>query len=454
MEKVIVSVIIPCYKQAHFLRDAINSVKCQTFKAWEIIVVNDGSPDNTTETANLLGVRCIEKKNGGLSSARNAGIKAAKGEFILPLDADDKIHPEFLEKTMTMMDEVDVVGTWFKTFGNSNREHQRYVTNVDSNYLRSQNPVTCCSLFRKSMWKDIGGYDEKMNDGYEDWDFWLSAAEHGYKIQILPEYLFYYRKHSVSMLRDAQSKHDQILEHMKTKRSVTKSLIDVVIPVGTGSVNSNNELRFCLRSIEKNLRGYRNIWIVGFMPKWLKNLKHITFKEYHPKANNIHDKIKAACEHPEVSDEFIMFNDDYFLTSEVQAVIYPNYYSRQALADVMGRKRSDPYRRLVVDTINETRMIDYYDIHVPLRIKKSEFLSMPYNRNYEGGILVKSSYAKHAQVQGIDRLDPIIRNKATRDEIENMEIFTDVISIHDEAINQEFIDWVQERYPHKCSYEA
>ncbi len=184
MEKVIVSVVIPCYKQAHFLKDAINSVKCQTFTAWEIIVVNDGSPDNTTETANLLGVRCIEKKNGGLSSARNAGIKAAKGEFILPLDADDKIHPEFLEKTMTMMDEVDVVGTWFKTFENSNREHQRYVTNVDSNYLRSQNPVTCCSLFRKSMWKDIGGYDEKMNDGYEDWDFWLSAAEHGYKIQI------------------------------------------------------------------------------------------------------------------------------------------------------------------------------------------------------------------------------------------------------------------------------
>jgi glycosyltransferase involved in cell wall biosynthesis len=454
MEKVIVSVVIPCYKQAHFLKDAINSVKCQTFTAWEIIVVNDGSPDNTTETANLLGVRCIEKKNGGLSSARNAGIKAAKGEFILPLDADDKIHPEFLEKTMTMMDEVDVVGTWFKTFENSNREHQRYVTNVDSNYLRSQNPVTCCSLFRKSMWKDIGGYDEKMKDGYEDWDFWLSAAEHGYKIKILPKYLFFYRKHSVSMLRDAQSKHDQIVEYMKTKRSVTRSLIDVVIPVGTGSVNSNNELRFCLRSIEKNLRGYRNIWIVGFMPKWLKNLKHIPFKEYHPKANNIHDKIKAACEHPEVSDEFILFNDDYFLTSELQATTYPHYYSRQALADVMERKRSDPYRRLVVDTINETRMIDYYDIHVPMRIKKSEFLSMTYNRNYEGGILVKSSYAKHAQVQGIDRLDPIIRNKATRDEIENMEIFTDVISIHDEAINQEFIDWVQERYPHKCSYEA
>lgn len=454
MEKIIVSVVIPCYRQAHFLKDAINSVKCQTFKAWEIIVVNDGSPDNTTETANLLGVRCIEKKNGGLSSARNAGIKAARGEFILPLDADDKIHPEFLEKTMAMMDNCDIASTWLKTFGDRSNTWGSEFLHPGTSEIRSKNLINCCSLFRKSMWQKIGGYDEKMKDGYEDWDFWLSACEHGYKIQILPEYLFYYRKHSVSMLKDARSKHDQILDYMKTKRSVTKSLIDVVIPVGTGSVNSNNELRFCLRSIEKNLRGYRNIWIVGFMPKWLKNLKHIPFKEYHPKANNIHDKISAACEHPEVSDEFILFNDDYFLTGETHATIYHNFYSRQALADVMERKRSDPYRRLVVDTINETGMNQYYDIHMPMRMKKSLFLSMPYNRNYEGGILVKSSYAKHAGINGIDTLDPIIRTKATRDEIENMEIFTDVISIHDEAINQEFIDWVQERYPHKCSYEV
>lgn len=449
-----VSVVIPCYKQGHFLKDAIESVRCQTYKDYEIIVVNDGSPDNTTEVANLLGARCIEKKNGGLSSARNAGIKAAKGEYILPLDADDKIHPEFLSKTMALMSEADVVGTWFKTFGNSNREHQRYVTNVDANYLRSQNPVTCCSLFRKSMWKDIGGYDEKMKDGYEDWDFWLSSAEKGYKIRIIPEYLFYYRKHSVSMLKDARSKHDQILQYMRTKRSVTKSLIDVVIPMGTGSVNSNNELRFCLRSIEKNLRGYRNIWIVGFMPKWMRNLKHIPFKEYHPKANNIHDKIKAACEHPEVSDEFIMFNDDYFLTCETQATTYPYCFSDDAFQEVMNRPKADPYRRLVVDTINETGMKEYYDIHCPVRIKKSVFLSMPYNRNYEGGILVKSSYAKHANVHGIPTHDGIIRNKMTREQIENMEVFTDCISIHDEAINQDFISWVQDRYPHKCSYEV
>lgn len=449
-----VSIVIPCYKQAHFLKDAIESVKCQTYKDYEIIVVNDGSPDNTTEVANLLGARCIEKKNGGLSSARNAGIKAAKGEFILPLDADDKIHPEFLAKTMALMSEADIVSTWLRTFGNESREWGYLKLNPILSEIRSINPINCCSLFRKSMWKDIGGYDEKMKDGYEDWDFWLSAAEKGYKIKIIPEYLFYYRKHSVSMLKDARSKHDQILEYMRTKRSVTKSLIDVVIPMGTGSVNSNNELRFCLRSIEKNLRGYRNIWIVGFMPKWMRNLKHIPFKEYHPKANNIHDKIKAACEHLEVSDEFIMFNDDYFLTCETQATTYPYCYSREAMIEVMARPKADPYRRLVVDTITETGIKEYYDIHCPMRIKKSEFLSMPYNRNYECGLLVKSSYAKHAGVQGTPAHDAIIRKKMTREQIKKMEVFTDCISVHDEAINQDFIDWVQERYPHKCSYEV
>ena len=67
---------------------------------------------------------------------------------------------------------------------------------------------------------------------------------------------------------------------------------------------------------------------------------------------------------------------------------------------------------------------------------------------------MKSSYAKHAGVQGTLTHDAIIRKKMTREQIENLEVFTDVISVHDEAINQDFIDWVQDRYPHKCSYEV
>ena len=92
-----VSIIIPVYNHAQWLPDAISSALNQTVPC-EVIVVNDGSPDNTSEVAKMFDVKLIEKENGGLTSARNAGIKEATGEWILTLDADDKIAPDFVEK--------------------------------------------------------------------------------------------------------------------------------------------------------------------------------------------------------------------------------------------------------------------------------------------------------------------------------------------------------------------
>ncbi|MEJ0030732.1 MAG: glycosyltransferase family A protein [Bacteroidota bacterium] len=97
-----VSIIVPCYNQAEFLADVLNSVISQTYSDWECIVVDDGSPDNTTEVAAQFTSRdqrisVVTKKNGGLSDARNFGILRSKGKYILPLDADDRIGPDYLK---------------------------------------------------------------------------------------------------------------------------------------------------------------------------------------------------------------------------------------------------------------------------------------------------------------------------------------------------------------------
>ena len=104
-EKGMVSVIVPCYNQAIYLPEALNSLLAQTYQCWEAIVVNDGSPDETEKVAleytwKDSRIKYVFKENGGLSSARNKGIELAQGEFILPLDADDIIHPEYMEKAM------------------------------------------------------------------------------------------------------------------------------------------------------------------------------------------------------------------------------------------------------------------------------------------------------------------------------------------------------------------
>ena len=455
MEKVGVTVVIPCFNQAHFLKDCIDSVRAQTVKVAEIIVIDDGSPDNTSEVANKLGVRCIRQTNKGLSAARNTGIRASKTEYVLPLDADDMLHPDFLAKTLPYMERYDIVSTWLRTFGNENRKWGSDKYEPSIGLMKSQNQINCCSLFRRSMWQKVGGYDEGMIIGFEDWEFWLRSMDNGFNIRIVPEYLFMYRRHGVSMFREAQKKRDEILDYMARKRSITGELIDVVIPLGKGSTSANNELRFCLRSIEQYLEGYRNIWIIGQKPKFLKNVNHISHEEYHPKSNNIYDKIKRACNMGEISDNFILFNDDYFLVEKVDAPTYPNYYSDDALKEVLNRPKPDPYRTLVEDTMQQVKpSMKYADIHCPIVINKKAFLSQPYKRNTEHGLLVKSTYLHWSGLPTVKRQDPILRKPHTKQQIEDMILSTDMISIHDEAINNDFIEWIEGKFPYHSKYEV
>src|SRR5215212_207946 len=94
----LVSVVIPCYNQAHFLGEAIESVLAQNHLRFEIVVVDDGSTDDTAEVAACYpGVRCVRQDNRGLSAARNNGLRHSEGEYVVFLDADDRLLPEALE---------------------------------------------------------------------------------------------------------------------------------------------------------------------------------------------------------------------------------------------------------------------------------------------------------------------------------------------------------------------
>lgn len=113
-----VSIIITCYNYAHFLPEAIESAISQTDSAYEIIVVNDGSTDHTEAVASKYPIKIIKQANQGVASARNAGIKLATGNYILPLDADDKIHPQFLERSVPILNANPKIGVVF-----THREH-------------------------------------------------------------------------------------------------------------------------------------------------------------------------------------------------------------------------------------------------------------------------------------------------------------------------------------------
>ena len=210
-EPPLVSVVVPCYGNARFLEEAVSSVVAQTYTHWELFIVDDGSPDDTRAVAQRLiaahpdrRIELITKPNGGVADARNVGVRASRGEYWLPLDADDAIAPTFLEQAVSVLAARPEVGWVY-----SDIEHFGSETGVwrlppfDAETLTHlENVCSTCSLVRREVFDQVGGYDARLRH-YEDWDFWIACAERGWQGHRLPEALFRYRKLRGSRLPDS-----------------------------------------------------------------------------------------------------------------------------------------------------------------------------------------------------------------------------------------------------------
>ncbi len=201
-----ISVIIPCFNHGLYINEAINSVINQSYSNWEIIVINDGSTDN--ETINILNsivetekIKILNTANSGLASARNIGVKYSSGEFILPLDADDKIGSEFLQKAIDIISNnsnIKIVFSFAEYFGK--KSGLINLPDYSFDQMLRQNLIFCTALFRRTDFDKVNGYNVNMLYGWEDWDLWLSILNNGGEVKRIPEVLFYYRQHDVSML--------------------------------------------------------------------------------------------------------------------------------------------------------------------------------------------------------------------------------------------------------------
>ncbi len=195
----IVSVIMPCFNQGHFIEEAVESVIAQTFTPVEIIIINDGSTDDAT--VRLLhhyqkpNVSIIHTDNHGPSAARNVGIHQAKGQYILPVDADDLIDSTYLAKAVPILEsqpEVGIVYTQAELFGAKTGSFDLPPYQFPDILLG--NMIFNSSLYRKADWEKVGGYNKNMVCGWEDYDFWLSIIELGRDVFRIPEVLYCHRE--------------------------------------------------------------------------------------------------------------------------------------------------------------------------------------------------------------------------------------------------------------------
>jgi glycosyltransferase involved in cell wall biosynthesis len=192
-----VTVAIPCFNHGRYLDEAVSSVLAQTFQDLEIVVVDDGSTDPDTRA--LLDryerpkSRVIRAPNGGPSAARNRAIAEGTGEYVLPLDADDRIAPGYVEAAVRVLDaepEVGIVYCRAEYFGDRSGPWELPPYGLPR--ILRENMIFCTALFRRSDWAAVGGF-RTLRHGWEDWDFWLALIERGREVRQLPETMFSYR---------------------------------------------------------------------------------------------------------------------------------------------------------------------------------------------------------------------------------------------------------------------
>jgi glycosyltransferase involved in cell wall biosynthesis len=202
-----VTVMIPCHNLGAYLDEAVDSVLAQTFQDFDIIVVDDGSTDEGTRR--LLAsydrprTRVIRSaENRGLPAARNLALKQTRALYICALDADDRLAPACLEKSVRVLDDdpsVAFASHWVRTFGDEEREWTP--ERCDLAAVLDMNTINGAALTRRDAILAVGGWDEAMRDGCEDWDLWLRLLERGFRGTIIPEVLFHYRRRTGSMSR-------------------------------------------------------------------------------------------------------------------------------------------------------------------------------------------------------------------------------------------------------------
>ncbi len=215
MEKV--SIIMPCYNDGRYITEAIASVQKQTYQNWELIIVDDGSDDETTVDilSRIQGdnIKVFHTNRLRPAGARNFGIAKAEGTYILPLDSDDRIAETYLEKAVAEIEkdtETGIVYCKAELFGEKTGPWE--LPDYSFRTMLLDNIVFVTALFYKADWEKAGGFRTSMTAGMEDYDFWLSVMALGRKVYQIPEVLFYYRIKPVSRTTNFQNSCEQVQE--------------------------------------------------------------------------------------------------------------------------------------------------------------------------------------------------------------------------------------------------
>jgi glycosyltransferase involved in cell wall biosynthesis len=225
----LVSIVISCYNRKDFIAETLNSCLAQTFKDFEIVIVDDGSTDDSLSVINsyttIPNVTFIRQQNGGPGSARNRGILNAKGKYIVTLDSDDMLREDHLQLMVDSMGDREdlIVTSWLRLLRNNGSIENAPWAHVPTSYKDAitRNFCICCSMFSKTAWQNINGFDEnRVLISREDWDFWIRLYQSGCEVKVIEDYLLLYRIHDNSLSTGSSLKIQEAENYLRSKHTI------------------------------------------------------------------------------------------------------------------------------------------------------------------------------------------------------------------------------------------
>jgi alpha-1,3-rhamnosyltransferase len=281
--KPLVSMLIPCYNHEYFVRECIESVILQDYKNIELLIIDDGSSDDSIQTINELQQRCQDRfvrfefrarANQGLSATINEALQWSEGKYFAAIASDDRLHEN---KTSFLIErieqEIEVAGIFSgcqlinasgQVIGHVPGTQKYY--NLDDVIMHRHSIHAATQLLKKDVLLEVGCYAENVYT--EDWYMWLKITEAGYKLKTISEELVDYRKHATNSSKRLLSMHESkliVLSHFKQHALYRKAVANIYIwtAINFSSVSKKSSLMYLVQALKVD-------WMSVFRPFFIK----------------------------------------------------------------------------------------------------------------------------------------------------------------------------------------